>query len=109
MKGFFDNVTLSPLQTRLLNMGLADHLVRWILSFTSNRKVRIAFDGYTHENLNKPNRGVPQGSPISPILAELFAASALDLFPQGNPVRLRAYVDDHTLSTASHSLEENAA
>ena len=36
VKGFFDNVTLSPLQTRLLNMGLADHLVRWILSFTSN-------------------------------------------------------------------------
>ena len=62
-------------------MGLADNLVRWILSFILNQKVCIAFDEYTHENLNKLNWEVPQGSPISPILAELFTAAALDLFP----------------------------
>lgn len=73
-----------------------------------NQKVYIAFDKYNYENLNKLNWGVSQGSPILPILAELFVASALNLFPQGNPVQLRAYVDNHTLSTTSHSLEENA-
>ena len=55
VKGFFDNVTLHPLQTSLSNMGLAPHLIRWITSFTSNRKVCIAFDGYTHSSLDKPN------------------------------------------------------
>ena len=109
VKGFFDNVTLHPLQTSLSNMGLAPHLVRWITSFTSKCKVRIAFDRYTHPSLDKPNRGVPQGSPISPILAELFVASTLQLFPSGHPVRLRAYVNDHTLSTASTLLAENEA
>ena len=42
----------------------------------------------------KPDHGVPQGSLVSPILAELFASLALTCV-QNTPTRLMAYVDDH--------------
>ena len=55
----------------------------------------------------KPDHGVPQGSPVSPILAELFASLALTCV-QNTPTRLMAYVDDHLLGTSSRSVETNA-
>ena len=52
----------------------------------------------------KPDHGVPQGSPVSPILAELFASSALSLFEGSDLlIKLKAYVDDHLLGTAGES------
>ena len=55
----------------------------------------------------KPNHGVLQGSPVSPILAELFASSALTAL-QGTSTQLLAYVDDHLLGTEGDSVASNA-
>ena len=48
-----------------------------------------------------------QGSPVSPILAELFASSALTSL-QGTSTQLLAYVDDHLLGAEGNSVTSNA-
>ncbi|CAD6982953.1 unnamed protein product, partial [Tilletia controversa] len=59
------------------------------------------------------NVGIPQGSPVSPILYILFAAPLHRLFGPAardrdlRRVRLISYVDDNLLYVASNSAEEN--
>jgi len=47
VKGAFDRVTQSTLIQILIDMGLAQNLVRWISSFLSNRTAQLVIDGFT--------------------------------------------------------------
>ena len=96
VQGFFDNVGHQHLKHTLQQLGLPVPLQEWVSSFVAQRSVAISFDGFCGPLALKPDHGVPQGSPVSPILAELFASSALTCL-QNSPTRLKAYVDDHLL------------
>ena len=106
VQGFFDNVGHHHLRQALLKLQLPTELVNWTMSFVSNRAVAISFDGYCGPARPKPDHGIPQGSPVSPILAQLFAGSALTLF-DGTDITLRAFVDDHLLGCSSPSVLAN--
>lgn len=69
--GAFDAILRNRLILRLRQQGWPYSLVRWVASFMSNRKARVRLQETTTE-LAPLSCGLPQGSPISPILFLLY-------------------------------------
>ncbi|KAL5535167.1 hypothetical protein ACEPAF_3261 [Sanghuangporus sanghuang] len=98
VKGYFDNVDLGQLRHALRLHGVPLYLIQLIEAFACNRSIQFAFNGDHSQWFVKPNRGVPQGSPISPILANMAAMPVLHRL-QDLPW-LRFYMDDGGLVTS---------
>ena len=105
IKGAFDSILPGRLVRRLREQGWFHKLVQWVASFTTNRKIRIRLDSIIGSSTNV-DCGLPQGSPVSPILFMLYIAP---LFSFGKPGRRFGYADDIALLAISRSLEENTA
>ena len=67
----FDRVWHNGLRYELLHMNAPALLLRWISSFLRDRAVKVRILGYTSREIAS-NYGVPQGSPISPLLFLLY-------------------------------------
>lgn len=104
VKGAFDGVLSGRLVCRLREQGWPHHLVQWVASFTTGRSVRVRLDGSIGPK-TEISCGLPQGSPISPILFMLYIAPLLAM---GSPKRRFGYADDVALVHISPSLEENS-
>lgn len=101
-KGAYDYESKNKLLTILSELGLPLSLISWIKSFLSTRTVRLTFDGQTEEFV-PVSTGIPQGSPVSPIL---FLIYIRNLFTS-NTVHFTSYVDDIAIYTASTSVHKN--
>ena len=73
IKGAFDAVTKERLTERLWQQNIPLSLIRWVASFLTDRKAAIRLDGQTGDQ-ESIQIGVPQGSPVAPILFMLFTA-----------------------------------
>jgi hypothetical protein len=73
VKRAFDEVLPGRLVYRLRLQGWPDNLVCWIASFMTGRSVQIRLDGEVGPLIDILC-GLPQGSPISPILFMLYLA-----------------------------------
>jgi ribonuclease HI len=103
VKGAFDAVLPGRLVRRLREQGWPDHLVRWIQSFVTQRTVRIKLDGETGPQTDI-FCGLPQGSPVSPILFMLYIEP---LFWIGRLAKRFGYADDIGLLEISTDLQKN--
>ncbi len=102
VKGAYDHVARQQLLRVLQQLGLPICLIAWVLTFLIGRQLRLAFDGQTQEF--SPNKsGVPQGSPVSPIL---FLIYIRNLF-KSRRVTWISYVDDISLTASSKSIKKN--
>ena len=104
VKGAFDGVLPGRLVHRLRTQGWPNNLARWIASFVTGRTVQIRLDNKLGPRL-KILCGLPQGSPISPILFMLYLAP---LFWLGRPKARFGYADDGVFLATSQSLETNS-
>jgi hypothetical protein len=86
------------------SLALPQNLIRWTQTFLEERSIRLAFDGQI-EDFSEVETGVPQGSPISPIL---FLIYIRDLFQNLKDVYPLSYIDDIALATSSTSWNKNA-
>jgi hypothetical protein len=86
----------------LKRLQLLINLISWISSFLEDRVLRLSFDGET-EDFSPINTGIPQDSPVSPIL---FLIYIRDLFPKLAAKPL-SYIDNISLTVASTSLKKN--
>ena len=109
----FDNVNHKRLVRVVYKMGFALPVVRWIKSFISDRKAAIRLDGNTSQPRSIAS-GIPQGSPISPVLSVIYAAEVITtlkdaniLTPTGIPVSPKSYVDDYEIAAISGEFEDN--
>ncbi|KAE8227957.1 hypothetical protein CF326_g7128 [Tilletia indica] len=114
VQGAYDAVHYILLICHLYEQGVPLHLLRWILSFLLERQASMRLDGEEGE-MRGVEVGIPQGSPVSPILYILFVAPLHRLFgPAATDrdlrlVRLISYVDDNLLYVASVNAERNCA
>ena len=76
----FDRVWHNGLRYELLHMNAPALLLRWISSFLRDRTVKVRILGYTSREI-AINYGVPQGSPISPLLFLLYLSKLPKLVP----------------------------
>ena len=102
IKGAFDHVALNQLLTIMSNLKLFYSLISWTCLFLTERLLSLSFDGQTQQ-FSPIESGIPQGSPISPIL---FLICIRDLFQTTNNFSL-SYIDDLSISASSTSLEKN--
>jgi hypothetical protein len=105
IKGAFPNVDRPRLLARLIELGIPGDLVRWIDSFLSDRKVQLVIDGQLCP-LRDIDCGVPQGSPISPILFVLYISGFFDAIEAKVPVSSLSFVDDIGLTAIESSIRE---
>ena len=74
VKGGFDNVESPSLLSLLRRKGVSPYLIQWVGSFLRDSNCRLTLQGSLH--LVAPaSVGVPQGSPISPLLFVIFVSS----------------------------------
>ncbi|KAI9034780.1 RNA-directed DNA polymerase from mobile element jockey [Aspergillus affinis] len=85
--GVFDNVSHIRLLHNLRMIGL-DFFAGWLKSFLSNRSTRLQLSGYLSNLILTPT-GIPQGSPISPILFLLFNTPLIRALSINGPEALR--------------------
>jgi hypothetical protein len=105
VKGFFDNVNHARLEARLHNMGFSDDLVAWAASFLANRRIRLRFNNITSEDRVQPV-GVPQGSPLSPVLSIAYTAPLLGKMANWNNSSLGMYIDDGLLFACAETWDD---
>jgi ribonuclease HI len=109
IKGYFDNVNHNRLVHTLRLLGFAPEVTNWLQSFLADRTVIVRVDNYKSQPIPIAGVGIPQGSPISPILSSIYTAFALNALDGIPNVSLRAYVDDQLLLATTSSVEQNAA
>ncbi|KAF4994823.1 hypothetical protein FGRMN_5557 [Fusarium graminum] len=118
IKGAYDRVHRVKLLKVLQDFGIPEWIVEFVASFLSSRSIVMRLPGMTSKCF-WVNIGIPQGSPISPILFLFYTAPMLsrisneewkperpDLFPS---VRFYAfaYIDDTYIMVVSPSYKEN--
>jgi len=105
VEGGFDNIDLDLLCDFLAARECPANLICWVRRWAGNRVVRFRFNGRVSK-LYFVNRGIPQGSPLSPFL---FGAYVADIFEPrlryspSVPTVVSSYVDDRVILVASVS------
>ena len=85
--GAFNNVHHERLIHNMRKHKIPIEIARWILSFLSGRTTRMRFNGIT-TNLIPTLTGIPQGSPLSPILYILYNSDLLEIPTRGRQLGL---------------------
>jgi hypothetical protein len=119
ISGAYDNVWRQALLQTLADKGFPPWIVDMIRSFLSDRTASFHLPGIVSERFHL-NTGVPQGSPLSPILFLFFAAPLLEraktytkypVVVDGKKVKVDlfafAFVDDIYLMAISDSYAAN--
>jgi hypothetical protein len=71
VKGAFDHVDPTRLVKRIREIGIDGDLIYWVTSFLMDRQVQLVING--HQGPEQPiYLGLPQGSPVSPILFIIY-------------------------------------
>lgn len=95
VKGAFDNVQRDTLLSTLEDMGVPTAAQSWVYHFMHDRKTSLIVD----RKLTMPrplNTGIPQGSPISPLLFLIYTSSLYDVVKKHGG-KVIGYIDDITI------------
>ncbi|QKX53974.1 uncharacterized protein TRUGW13939_01054 [Talaromyces rugulosus] len=104
--GAFDHVDPYKLSEAMEAAGLDNDLIRWTLSFLTNRRVSLVIDGYKAPE-QPIDSGLPQGSPVSPILFLIYIRGVFQAMEQQVPgIKALSYADDIGLVAQGSSVSE---
>ena len=103
IKGSFDNVNPSTLCGMLRAKGVNPYRVSWTKSFLSCRTCRLLYEG-SPKVFAPVAVGMPQGSPVSPLLFVIYVSCLHSEIPQGLSL---SYLDDFGLTASSASYRRN--
>jgi retron-type reverse transcriptase len=106
VKGAFDNVSHKRLLHNLGKRKIPSTLVRWIAEFLKDRTTEIRLADYTLLS-SKINAGIPQGSPLSPILYLFYNADLLEVYnSKRNRTSAIKFIDDVNILTFGPNTED---
>jgi hypothetical protein len=87
----YDSVWHAGLIYKLLRLPLPRNLIGWLCDYLKDRKLQVHVQGYNSREA-QVNCGVPQGSPLSPLLYIIYTADLLEDLHNTD-----AYADDLTV------------
>ena len=103
----FPSVNHRRLLHNLRKRSVPKPIVRWIADFLRDRRTQLKFDDFTSDPL-LADCGLPQGSPLSPILYLFYSADLLELFDSKDCCRLSlGYIDDTVITVTSTDIATN--
>ena len=105
VSGAFDNVNHQRLLWNIRELGFSENLAGWMASFLTGRTGRTSFS----EGLMQPfniEAGIPQGSPLSPILWLLYNYKALQV--AGDEALVTGYIDDTCILVTGATAQANS-
>lgn len=105
VSGAFDNVSRRRLLHNLRKRGIDHTLVRWIDSFLSDRSTILRLQEYTAPS-TPIETGIPQGSPLSPILYLFYNADLIDVC-QAEDSEAVGYIDDAATLAVGPTTQRN--
>ena len=105
VSGAFDNVSRLRLVHNLRKRRVNQTLVRWIESFLSNRSTTLKLQEYTAPSA-PIQTGIPQGSPLSPILYLFYNADLIEACKTGNTEAV-GYIDDASILAVGPTAPSN--
>lgn len=107
IKGAFDHVSKDQLLKVLKELKIPQQVLNWVACFLSDRKISLAFDNNIQE-AQKVTTGIPQGSPISPILFLIYIKHLFrNLEARFLGLRIPSYMDDIALVVESKTIKAN--
>jgi hypothetical protein len=107
IKGAFDTVNHTRLLHTLQLQGFPLWGVRWVRSFLTDRTASLSFDGEMTP-LRHVSAGVPQGSPLSPILFLLYTASLYTQLQEHPGLVAVGFADDLNLLAFGKDTQESS-
>jgi len=84
VKSAFNNINKTVLGKRMEELGVEADLIRWTMSFMTDRRVRLVLDGEVGDP-NAVDTGVPQGSLAALILFVTYLSGIFDTVEQAAP------------------------
>jgi len=103
--GAFDNLSHMRLIHNLKKRRIGGNMINWILSFLSNRSTIISLPEYISKAF-ETSTGIPQGSPISPLLYLFYNADLMEEEEDFKVTNL-GYIDDIAKIVTGPSAEVN--
>ena len=108
VKGAFDNVFKERRLHTMKTMKLDQKTTRWVETFLSEMMASLCFDKDS-EKMSPINTGIPQGSPVSPVLFLFYVSPLFKMMCLKYPhVTCPSYIDDICFLVEGNSPEENA-
>lgn len=106
IKGAFDRVNKRQLLKRMIEVGIAGNIVRWVDSFLLDRRAMLVIDGRTGKT-HDIQAGLPQGSPASPVLFILLISAMFPYLTERHPdLESISFVDDMGFALRCAELDE---
>ncbi|KAH0602248.1 uncharacterized protein H6S33_009889 [Morchella sextelata] len=102
--GSFDHVLKQTLARLLAAKSVPPYIINWTLSFLSDRHITLLFKG-SPKIPTTVQVGVPQGSPISPLLFVIYVNFLYNYDP--SPGLTLSCVDDFSITVGSTSYQQN--
>ena len=101
----YPNVSHHRLIHNLRRRKISAVYTKWILSFLQHRSTMLIVSAYTRPK-DTVDTGIPQGSPLSPILYLFYNADLIESLDTG-PTRCFGYIDDVNLTACGQTAEDN--
>ncbi|KAB5587783.1 Reverse transcriptase from mobile element jockey protein [Ceratobasidium theobromae] len=105
ISGYFNNIDHELLAKCMQRMGYPTHVVGWLRSYLSDWTASFRINDEVGAAFELQGRGIPQGSPLSPVFSSIFTAPMLASL-RARGVWVRAYIDDLCIFEQGDSQED---
>ena len=97
----YNTVHIPTLAGKMMKYGISDVMIRWILSMLDSRRCHMRFGNWTSNTFNVSS-GLPQGSPLSCVLFNIYTADIIS-WTKDDDIDPFSYVDDIIICCESES------
>lgn len=105
VKSAFPSVHHPRLLDTLAKKGVNKEILNIIHKFLRDRQTNLAFNGYESDAFELTH-GLPQGSPLSPLLYLLYNTTILEVADTTNHAEALGFVDDVVLLTSANDTHQ---